>query len=90
VNPRALATLSRRAAYVLRVAAHHDHRTLVLGAWGCGVFRNDPARVAGVFAELLDAAPYVGAFERVVFAIYDRSASRGTLRAFEERFGRAK
>ena len=78
-------TLERRAAHVLRVAAHHGHRTLVLGAWGCGVFRNDPRDVADVFARLLTAGPFARAFGRVVFAIYDRSPSRATLRAFEER-----
>jgi uncharacterized protein (TIGR02452 family) len=79
------ATLERRAAHVLRVAAHHRHRVLVLGAWGCGVFGNDPAAVADVFAGLLAAPPFARAFTRVVFAIYDRSASRGTLRAFQQR-----
>ncbi len=47
------ATLARRAEQVLRVAAHHRHAVLVLGALGCGVFRNDPVEVAEVFAALL-------------------------------------
>jgi uncharacterized protein (TIGR02452 family) len=78
-------TLERRAGHVLRVAAHHGHRTLVLGAWGCGVFRNEPSEVAVVFAHLLTRSPFRYAFARAVFAIYDRSKSQGTLRAFEER-----
>jgi uncharacterized protein (TIGR02452 family) len=76
------ATLRRRAEQVLRVAAHHEHRALVLGAWGCGVFRNDPGMVAGVFAELLATPTFAAAFERVVFAIYDRTPSQTTLRTF--------
>jgi len=60
--------LRARAARVLAVAAAHGHRTLVLGAWGCGVFRNDPAVVAGVFADLLSGDRR---FERVVFAVHD-------------------
>jgi uncharacterized protein (TIGR02452 family) len=79
------ATLERRADHVLRVAAHHRHRTLVLGAWGCGVFQNDPRDVADVFARLLTSAPMARAFARVVFAIYDRGKSGATLRAFKER-----
>src|SRR5262245_25091434 len=42
-----------RIAKVLTVAVVHEHDTLVLGAWGCGVFRNDPRRVAQWFHEHL-------------------------------------
>lgn len=76
------ATLERRAERVLRVLATHRQRTLVLGAWGCGVFRNDPREVAEVFAGLLRSR-YARSFARVVFAIHDRSRERATLRAFE-------
>ncbi|UUY51098.1 TIGR02452 family protein [Streptomyces yangpuensis] len=62
--------LARRAELVLEVAALHEYRQLVLGAWGCGVFRNDPAVVAEVFRALL-ATRFAGTFERVVFAILD-------------------
>nr|WP_276082615.1 TIGR02452 family protein [Nannocystis poenicansa] len=82
-RPAIRAALERRAERVLRVLAHQHQQVLVLGAWGCGVFRNDPAEVAEVFVRLLTAPPYAGAFTRVVFAIYDRSKDRSTLRAFE-------
>lgn len=85
-RPEIRATLERRAEQVLRVMAHHGHRVVVLGAWGCGVFRNDPAEVAGVFAALLRAPPYRGAFARAVFAILDRGREQATLRAFERAF----
>ncbi|WP_436529806.1 TIGR02452 family protein [Actinoplanes sp. HUAS TT8] len=77
--PEIRATLARRAARVLRVAAAHDHRELVLGAWGCGVFGNDPAEVARVFAEALAAGPR---FDLVVFAVLDRTGH--TRKAFED------
>ncbi|MEV6931457.1 TIGR02452 family protein [Dactylosporangium sp. NPDC051485] len=63
------AVLRRRATRVLRIAAAHGHRTLVLGAWGCGVFANVPAEVAAAFKAALLEVP---CFDRVVFAIYDR------------------
>lgn len=78
--------LAARGERVLAVAKERGHRVLVLGAWGCGVFRNDPVHVADVFARLLAAPRFVGAFDRVVFAIYDRSKSGATLAAFRERF----
>ena len=59
------AVLRRRAARTLAVAAAHGHRRLVLGAWGCGVFGNDPTTVAEAFAAVLPQFP----LEHVVFAI---------------------
>lgn len=79
------ATLESRARKVLAAAAAHGHRTLVLGAWGCGVFRNDPGQVAGAFAVGLEDPVFAGAFDRVVFAVWERGGSGPTLRAFEER-----
>ncbi|HEV2784165.1 MAG TPA: TIGR02452 family protein [Actinophytocola sp.] len=64
--------LRRRAGTVLAVARRYGHRRLVLGAWGCGVFGNDPATVAGAFGALLGTGgPFAGSFAHVVFAILD-------------------
>ncbi|EDY20783.1 hypothetical protein CfE428DRAFT_1980 [Chthoniobacter flavus Ellin428] len=80
-------TLRRRTAFVLNIAAAMEIQRLVLGAWGCGVFRNDPQLVALIFRELLgEGGEFGGVFEEVVFAIYDRSADQGVLRAFEKEF----
>jgi uncharacterized protein (TIGR02452 family) len=73
------ALLRARAARVLQIAAAHRHRRLVLGAWGCGVFGNDPAVVVGAFAHALDQARW---FERVVFAVYDRQPGTPAYQAF--------
>jgi uncharacterized protein (TIGR02452 family) len=75
--------LAKRAGRVLAVAAAHGHRRLVLGAWGCGVFRNDPAVVAEAFAGAL--AEQAGQLDEVVFAIMDRPGSR-TRATFADRF----
>ncbi|MFI6153903.1 TIGR02452 family protein [Kitasatospora sp. NPDC051170] len=77
--------LAERALRVLAAAARHEVRTLVLGAWGCGVFRNDPAQVAEAFEDALGR--YGAAFERVVFAVWDRSPVSANRAAFEARFG---
>ncbi|MFF0186274.1 TIGR02452 family protein [Streptomyces sp. NPDC005244] len=81
--PRALAV---RAERVLETAAAHGYRRLVLGAWGCGVFQNDPAEVAGAFRGLLVRGRFDGHFEHVVFGVLDRTADRTTHRAFEQAF----
>jgi len=44
-----------------------------------------PVEAAGAFAAALSALP--GAFERVVFAVYERGGEGPNLRAFRERFG---
>ena len=65
-----LPTLERRAAKVLQLFALLEVETLILGAWGCGVFRNDPSQVAKVFARLLlTGGAYSHAFRTVTFAI---------------------
>lgn len=65
-----------RAGRVLQVAAAGGYRRLVLGAWGCGVFRCDPVVVAGVFRELLrPGGPFENRFAEVVFAVLDRPDS---------------
>jgi len=83
--------ITERAGRVLAVAAHHGVSTLVLGAWGCGVFRNDPAVVASAFrSHLADGGAFEGRFPRVVFAVYDTSAVRATFEAFRQVFAVAR
>lgn len=81
------AALARRAERVLEVAAAQGHRELVLGAWGCGVFRNDPAEVAAAFAaHLAGTGRFATRFDRVVLAIRDREDSPART-AFARVFG---
>jgi uncharacterized protein (TIGR02452 family) len=61
-------TFARRIAQVLAVAGAQRQECLVLGAWGCGAFRGDPALVAEAFDRAL-SGPFRGAFRRVVFAV---------------------
>lgn len=81
------AALASRAERVLETAAERGYRRLVLGAWGCGVFRNDPEAVAGAFHALLTAGGrFAGHFEEIVFAVLDRTAEGPTLGAFRRAF----
>lgn len=61
-------TLTARALKILEVAEFHGHKTIVLGAWGCGAFGNSPEVVSDVF---MDALNQISAFEHVCFAVYD-------------------
>ena len=75
--------LRQRAELVLALAADHGAPTLVLGAWGCGVFRNDPDMVAGAFAGLLTDG-WANRFRRVTFSVLDTSADQAIFTAFEQ------
>lgn len=80
-------TMKRRAEQVLAIADAHQVDRLVLGAWGCGVFRNEPRTVARIFVELLKPpGRFTGAFDEVVFAVFDRSENEATYRAFADVF----
>ena len=76
-----------RCDLVLALSAWHGTDTLVLGAWGCGVFRNDPEMVAGLFAELLTPGGWWRKrFRRVVFSVFDRMADQARFAAFRDAF----
>jgi uncharacterized protein (TIGR02452 family) len=77
--------LERRIGRVLAIARAHGYTALVLGAWGCGAFYNDPLRTARDFRAALEGE-FAGAFEGVVFAIADWSPERRFLGPFREVF----
>jgi uncharacterized protein (TIGR02452 family) len=85
--PRVPEVLRRRSELVLALAASQGYRRLVLGAWGCGVFRNDPAMVAAAFSAHLRHGEWAGRFVRVLFAVLDPSPGQGTISAFRRAFG---
>ncbi|MDR5002392.1 MULTISPECIES: TIGR02452 family protein [Brevibacillus] len=86
-NANLIATVMKeRIRKVLRLAAMHEKRTIILGAYGCGVFRNHARDVADYFAQVLLQEEYAPLFDQIVFAIYDHSARQENLRAFKERF----
>lgn len=81
-------TMLGRIEKVLSLAVVHGHDVLVLGAWGCGVFANDPEQVAGWFhGHLAGEGRFRRAFRKVIFAVLDRTAERSTIRPFERHFG---
>ncbi|AUB80858.1 TIGR02452 family protein [Candidatus Thiodictyon syntrophicum] len=84
-QPLAGDLLAVRIRRVLAIARAYDYSVLVLGAWGCGAFGNDPARTASDFHAAL-AGEFNGAFAQVVFAIADWSAERRNLAPFRDLF----
>jgi len=84
-QPQAGDLLQKRIHRVLAIARAFGHTTLVLGAWGCGAFENDPHRTATDFLQALEN-DYSGTFSEIVFAITDWSPERKFLGPFRDVF----
>ena len=62
---------------MVSLAAQNGVRNLVLGAWGCGVFNNDPTTMSQYFGEVLVGEGYSVDFDNIVFAIINDHNSVG-------------
>jgi len=74
--------MKRRMKLSLAIFAKQKCKHLILGAYGCGVFRNDPNKIALWYKELLEEF-FLDKFESIVFAVMDRSSSQDCIRAFQ-------
>lgn len=59
--------LESRIKNILETAKLHKQKNLILGAFGCGVFKNDPDVVANIFKKYIYSSEYQ--FENIIFAI---------------------
>ena len=76
-----------RIEKVLSLAVVNDCRSLILGAWGCGVFKNEPAQMASWFGQHLGATgTFYNVFEHVVFAVLDGTEEQKFYRPFKKHF----
>jgi len=74
ITPEALLALhEKRGRQILAAAAANGAEVLVLGAFGCGAFKNDPAVVAQAYANILPE--YLRYFRTIEFGIYCRPKS---------------
>lgn len=73
--------LRGRIRGMLRAAAAEGYTRLVLGAWGCGNFGNDPELVARLFHDNL-----AGNFEEVTMAVFDNSEDQYRYSCFAKYF----
>lgn len=79
--------LRDRGAKILSLAASYQCDVLILGAWGCGVFRNDPAIVAQMFGDyLLPNGQFANKFKTVLFSVLDTSKQQNIINEFKKRF----
>ena len=81
------AELLRRIKFVLDIAEENKVDTLILGAFGCGVFGQDAAAVAKYFKKCFDTYDYH--FKNVYFSVLNRGKSEN-YEKFKMIFGTAK
>ena len=58
--------LKDRTGFIVNIARSRGYRTLILGAFGCGVFAQNPSEVATLFYDAISACNY---FDTVIFAV---------------------
>ncbi|MDD6954897.1 MAG: TIGR02452 family protein [Solobacterium sp.] len=74
----------KRAVHILSCAAAKGADTLVLGAFGCGAFQNNPETVAKAYKTVLEIFPNV--FRRIEFAIYCPPQDDTNYQVFKKNF----
>ncbi len=79
----AKAAMKERMRIALAIFINEGARYLILGAYGCGVFRNDPLEIAQWWKELIVEENYGVYFDEICFAILDISKDKKCLRAFQ-------
>lgn len=74
--------MRRRMKLALAVFARQGAKNLVLGAYGCGVFRNDPKLIAAWWKALLEEEGMGQYFDFIFYAVLDRSKNGECIKAF--------
>ncbi|PNY25770.1 Uncharacterized protein TCAP_04302 [Tolypocladium capitatum] len=86
-DPAARVLTKDKMRLCLRMAARRGHGLLVLGALGCGAFKNPKEEVATCWLEVLREVEFQGGWwEEVWFAVYDRR-NEGNFEVFKEVLG---
>ena len=81
----------QRITGMLKVAAYLGYRHLILGAFGCGAFRNDAKVVSDIFYKALKEFDFDGMkekdmFRRIDFAVMDHSEDQYNFKEFSRNF----
>lgn len=73
---------------MFRIGLTYGHDALVLGAFGCGAFKNPPKEIAKLFHDVMEEPEFKDKYRLITFSIIeDHNSKNGNLKAFEEEFG---
>ena len=65
---------------ILRTAKGTGHDAVVLGAFGCGAFKNSPKKIATLFKQVIQEKEFKGAFKEIAFAIINDHNGKNNLK----------
>lgn len=83
-NKAALKELFKgRIKNIFEAAIDNDVGVIILGAFGCGAFKNPPQIVARAFHEVIEENNYDNYFKKIVFAIKSNSLHNSNLGFFD-------
>ena len=74
--------LTARIRRIFEVAVANENEVLILGAFGCGAFRNPPEIVAKVFYNIMQE--YLCYFDTIEYAVYHNEREVANYEAFEK------
>lgn len=75
-----------RIKNIFEAAIDNGVEVIILGAFGCGAFKNPPEVVAEAFHEVIDENGYADNFKKIVFAIKCNPNNTKNLDVFQEEF----
>jgi uncharacterized protein (TIGR02452 family) len=79
-------TTRDKIVMMLSMAADNNVENLILGAWGCGVFKNDPKVISRLFREVIETR-FSGYFKNIVFAVInDHNSVDNNYNIFKDTF----
>lgn len=71
IAPELIAPVKNKIRTIFRIVLLHGHDSLVLGALGCGAFRNPPSHIAHLFHEVMEEPEFKNKYRLLFFAILD-------------------
>ena len=76
IAPELVEPIKNKIRTIFRIGLLHGHDSLVLGALGCGAFRNSPSHIARLFHEVMEEKEFKNKYRLLLFAILDDHNAR--------------
>lgn len=71
IIPALIEPVKNKIRTIFRIGLAHGHDSLVLGALGCGAFKNPPAHIAKLFHEVMNEEEFKNKYRLLYFAILE-------------------